>query len=714
MITTKRFRGGSRTHDSRGCTGLSFSSLRTYGAWLLLCAFAAIIFLAGTALAQDVLGMHDLSPSGKSPIKGGLSGSCYYCHAPHSGLNGAGGVTQTPLWDQKLSSVQTYTLFSATANQTNGALIAGSNSTLCLSCHDGTVGGGTGVSPGHLVPYGNVPMTGNWNTGDNLGTDLSTTHPFNFVLPLVAAPDLWSSMVGSSPTTHDTTGAVRLFNGNVECGSCHNPHVQNTDPTGYFLALDNTNGALCLACHSTVPTGSGMGMNNLRRDTASAVPGTPLSRGNPGANANPLAGWSTSIHATATNKVALQIVRDSNFVGSNPAAMGARTASLGPYATVSRNACASCHAMHNAPGKNSLLREAGDETCLTCHDGSSNISPPIPNVLSEMVAPKYGHAPSLGSSPHSPREPVLLNQDIHATCVDCHNPHTSQRVTSFPPAPAVRGSQAEVAGVSATDGKTVVNPAVNQYEICLRCHGTSTGKKTNFNFGYLPRRVVAAADPLDIIPEFDSLAASTHPVFQDRRSALPQPSLRPYMLNLDGVTPGRSMGNRILCTDCHNSDDNREFGGKGPNGPHGSIFPHILERRYEFSKAPVPGELITNLFPNPNLSAVGGAGGGPYALCAKCHDLNRIMSSASWSEHAQHVIQDGFSCSVCHAAHGVPGRSGSISGERLVDFDANVVAPNGALPISYNRATNSCSLVCHNHVHQMQSVPAATSLRARR
>ena len=43
--------------------------------------------------------------------------------------------------------------------------------------------------------------------------------------------------------------------------------------------------------------------------------------------------------------------------------------------------------------------------------------------------------------------------------------------------------------------------------------------------------------------------------------------------------------------------------------------------------------------------------------------------------------------------------SGTISGERLVNFDVNVVAPNGGLPISYNRATNSCTLVCHQVAH---------------
>ena len=306
------------------------------------------------------------------------------------------------------------------------------------------------------------------------------------------------------------------------------------------------------------------------------------------------------------------------FEGLSRIAPIMRRESLGPYATVARNACESCHVMHNAPGKNPLLNGVSDETCLNCHDGSSNISPPLPNILAEMTPPKHGHEYSAGNSPHRPHEPVLLNQGLHVTCVDCHNPHASQRVTDFSAAPTVRPSQAGVAGISAKDGKTVVSPAVNQYEICLRCHGTSTGKKASINFSYQPRRVVSAPDPLNVIPEFNSLATSSHPVFQDRRSMLPQPSLRPYMLNLDGNTPGRPMGNRILCTDCHNSDDNREFGGKGPNGPHGSIFPHILERRYEFSTAPAPGRPVTNLFPNPNLSAAGGENGGPYALCAKC------------------------------------------------------------------------------------------------
>jgi len=687
-----------RTKNSVRSTRLS--------AHLPICLSAFLLLATLPARAQsDVIGSHDLSPAGTSPVKGSLSGSCLYCHAPHSGLNGAANAGQMPLWNTKLSSVQAYTVYSSSTlvNKINPSPPLGTDSTLCLSCHDGTVAG----SPGATVAYGQLPMTGKMSSSDVFGTILSATHPVSFILPLAASPDLVSTLSANPPSTADKTGAVRLINGNVECTSCHNPHVQKIDPQSpMFLAITNSSSALCLACHSTIPKATGMGVTNVLEAThgLSRAIGSAQTGGTTSRKSNPLAEWKTSIHATATNKLAPQLALQNNPSSLVPGSTAARQVSLGSYGSVSLNGCLSCHATHNAQGAGSLLQEMDDQTCITCHNGSAVVSPPIPNVLAEMVAPKYGHALSVENSPHRTNESVLQNQDIHVTCVDCHNPHSSTRVSSFHAGPAIRPSQALVMGISATDGATIVDPAVNQYENCLRCHGTSTGKKTSVNFGYLPVRVVTATDRLNVIPEFNSTLRSSHPVFHDRASVLPQPSLRPNMLNLDGRTSGRSMGMRILCTDCHNSDDNREFGGSGPNGPHGSAFVHILERRYEFSQAPVQGKLVTNLFPNPSLSAQGGANGGPYALCAKCHDLTQLMNSTSFNGHARHVVQDGFSCSVCHTAHGVGAQSGTIPGDRLVNFDIRVVAPNGATPISYNRATNSCTLTCHDHAHGRQEV----------
>jgi predicted CXXCH cytochrome family protein len=450
--------------------------------------------------------------------------------------------------------------------------------------------------------------------------------------------------------TLDQTGAIKLVKGNLECTSCHEPHNQFVDMQSQnFLALVNKSGAICKSCHEVNPR---------------IVNG----------QSNPLSGWNNSAHALAGNQV-------------NP------TTGLGGYATVGEFACQSCHVQHNAGGAVELLRASNENTCLPCHNGGNNISPAAPNVFSEF-GKQVPHPFTSTNGTHDPGEKVLLDQNRHATCADCHNSHSSQAVTSFPLPPGIRASQGMIAGISASDGVTVINPSANQYENCLRCHGTSTGKTTNPGvYGYLPTFLVSAPDPLNVIPQLRLTSTSSHPVLHDRTSPYSQPSLRQSMLNIDGVTQGRSMGTRILCTDCHNSDDNREFGMQGPNGPHGSRYWHILERRYEFSQAAVPGGTITNLFPNPDLGL-----NGPYALCGKCHDLQQVLSNSSFTEHRRH-INDGFSCSTCHTAHGMGATSGSISGERLVNFDAAVVAPNGSNPITYNRAKNSCSLTCHNHQH---------------
>jgi hypothetical protein len=106
-----------------------------------------------------------------------------------------------------------------------------------------------------------------------------------------------------------------------------------------------------------------------------------------------------------------------------------------------------------------------------------------------------------------------------------------------------------------------------------------------------------------------------------------------------------------------------------------------------------PGTVIVNLNPNPILDS---APASPYALCAKCHDLNYISALDSWSAHGRH-IQKGFSCSVCHSAHGVPSGTPGVSGSALVSFDMNVVGSNNNLPISYNGS--SCTLMCHAEAH---------------
>jgi predicted CXXCH cytochrome family protein len=530
---------------------------------------------------------------------------------------------------------------------------------------------------------------------DIFGTDLTGVHPFNFQLTSGHLQSA-SSILPSLSTGSTGNSAVKLIKGNVQCTSCHNPHVQSIDPVSAdFLVMNNANSALCLACHVSDP-------GTL---TLNAKPPTIKSTEVKGASVTPSAkvfnsftAWSKGIHSQAVYKV------------------GKGVKQIGPYATTKQNGCLSCHVPHNAPGEASILAgplqpvpnmDTTVQNCINCHNGGSNISPAIPNVFAEFA--KAGHPFPAGSNKHTAQEGVVLNNNRHATCVDCHDPHSSRQTTTFVSTP-LRGSQNGITGVSATDGTTVVSPSVNQYESCLRCHATSAGKQVLAIFGYLPTRAVTAGDPLNLVPQFSITAKSSHPVTHDSNSPLPQPSLLNVMLNLDGHTQGRAMSTRILCSDCHNSDDNREFGGSGPNGPHGSKYSHILERRYEFSQvapgiAPAagPGTTIQNLLP----AITDPSAGGPYSLCAKCHNLANIMSNASFNRHALH-IDAGFSCSVCHTAHGLAGGSTNISGERLVNFDLAVVAPNDQLttPVSYNRGSNTCTLKCHNYDHNADGTVA--------
>jgi predicted CXXCH cytochrome family protein len=626
---------------------------------LLSLVFLPLIPSAVAQVSSDVLGMHNLTAASGASVASRGSLGCTFCHAPHSGLGGV-----TPLWNQKLSQ-QTYTPYSSTTYHQTGHTqpTLGVTSSLCLSCHDGTVG------VGQSAAYGPLPTTGQLKSADSLGTTLTGSHPFSLVTPLKDSANLAASLVSQGKTA-DPTGAVKLVKGSVECTSCHDPHVQGIDKIAQnFLVRDSSQGQMCLACH----------------DPTRVVQG----------QVNALAGWTNSTHQTATNQVSPE-------------------AHVGSYLTVAANACSSCHMSHQTVSPARLLRPAtptatGFDTvtqdCLTCHNGGTYLSPAAPNVIAEISGVgKVGHPLPAGNNYHDAAEAAVLNNNRHATCVDCHNAHASGQVTAFAAPPALRPSQASTRGISAADGVTVMTPAINQYETCLRCHGSGTGKQRLIIYGYAPMRLASAPDTLNVIPEFASTASSSHPVTHDRSSPLPQPSLRVNMLNENGTPSGRIVGNRIFCTDCHNSDDNREFGGTGPNGPHGSIYAHILERNYQFSQAAVPGGPVTNLFPNPDLSITG-----PYALCAKCHDLREILSDTSFSKHSLHVAGTGFSCSVCHTAHGLGAASPAMTGERLVNFDGKVVGQNNGL-ISYNRSTQTCTLVCHGVAHSATGIGHAVNV----
>ena len=620
----------------------------SFGSLFLGTLLFALPIIAQTAVPNtDVLGSHDLG-SGTGGVQGQNTNACIYCHVPHSGSS------STPLWNQTLST-QPYGLYASdTAQNTTLQPAVNRSSMLCLSCHDGT------VAVGQTLGIGTLKITGTMR--DVIGTKLQGSHPFSLQLPIKDAANLVPTLA-TSHATNDTT--VNLVDGNVECSTCHDVHNQFKDKRAQkFLVRDNTGGQLCLACHGVA---------------SRTVNGRD----------NSLALWTNSIHANSTVQVA------------------PKTA-LGNYSTVAEFACSTCHVSHNATGPGLLRKNPNqppntDETaqaCFTCHDGSNNLTQPILNVLADFQ--KIGHPFADTNNPHTAGETVILDRNRHATCADCHSAHSANPTTTFTTTGELRPSQTNVSGVR-PDG-SVATVATYQYENCLRCHGASANKQSLPIYGYMPARALFTGDTLNVLLQFNTSAVSAHPVMRDARN-LSQPSLLKSMWDISGKVQTRSIGPRILCTDCHNSDNNREFGGTGPNGPHGSKNDHILERRYLTSivsngtfPAGGPGSLIMNLAPTPSRDPVTS----PYALCAKCHDLNNVMSNASFPAHSGHV-DAGISCSVCHSAHGVPIGSAGVTGQRLVTFDLNVVAPNKGV-ISYD-GNGNCTLTCHMMDHNGTASP---------
>ena len=89
------------------------------------------------------------------------------------------------------------------------------------------------------------------------------------------------------------------------------------------------------------------------------------------------------------------------------------------------------------------------QNCISCHNGGSTISPAIPNVFAEF-AKKTGHPFPTGHNQHSANESGVLNNNRHATCVDCHDPHASNQTAAFA-LTTIRSSQY---GASGSAGRT--------------------------------------------------------------------------------------------------------------------------------------------------------------------------------------------------------------------------------------------------------------------
>ncbi len=172
----------------------------------------SILSASGVAWATSGAGtLHDLSSTTWS------DDVCIYCHVSMGVELGKG----DPTWNPAASS-------------------PGRISDWCMSCHDGTVA----VDKFHNPP---TDPAGSFIAGRaSSGTNLNNDHPLNFSYDGALAASNRKLARPFSSDWVDAAQTLPLFEGTLQCPTCHNPHNNSNPP---FLNVSNGRSALCLTCH---------------------------------------------------------------------------------------------------------------------------------------------------------------------------------------------------------------------------------------------------------------------------------------------------------------------------------------------------------------------------------------------------------------------------------------------------------------------------------
>jgi len=410
------------------------------GEWTVWFVLLAALLLCRSAWAEPVSDIrntkHNFSLSSAGSVKATAESQiCVFCHTPHQAEN----IPAAPLWNRKMSGA-TYTPYTSNSIDANDIVATpGGSSKLCLSCHDGTVAiGAVNVLSGSAdqtismqgtdglgaIPDGTGALTGYTR---KLGVDLTNDHPISFTYDsaLASADGELRDPAGASHIgSASDKVAVPLENGQVQCTSCHDPHIRDTDLAinRKFLRLNRFQESLplggsfneagdiiCLACHEKLGQA-----------------------------------WSDSAHASLT-------VADETYTPS-----AASDREFPANLPVWKASCLNCHDTHTVQGSRLLLREGTDslvtpksggesaieETCYQCHSSDGNVLQgqgganfPVPDVKTDFTT-GLTHMPittqdQIASSEVHSVVNADLTEDVsrlgnsqrHVECTDCHNPH---------------------------------------------------------------------------------------------------------------------------------------------------------------------------------------------------------------------------------------------------------------------------------------------------
>lgn len=250
---------------------------------LFLLILTVVLFCSGTSLSTIIGSSHDLSN-----LTGGDPGHftsknedeiCIFCHTPHNAIVDDGYGNRLPLWNRNITrntdgfSVYSSSTMNTTMEQPRGYTL------LCLSCHDGItalnalvqynrhnpinmdlggdqigdawypggVSGYPGMNIGGATPGSGYPSP--YESVDSNTKNLSDDHPVSFV---------YDPATDSKLKILDATSKLKLFNGRLECPTCHNPHEEGggydkgTDEYEInkpFLRVTKDKSQICTDCH---------------------------------------------------------------------------------------------------------------------------------------------------------------------------------------------------------------------------------------------------------------------------------------------------------------------------------------------------------------------------------------------------------------------------------------------------------------------------------
>ncbi len=207
---------------------------------------------------------------------------CVFCHTPH-GANNQGDMAGAPLWNRRLTNTDgTFLMYTSPTMDASCLATPSGVSLACLSCHDvatstsgdfgavAAAGSGRGDQHNLENPPNSVSAAAlNGGAGGSscnachgedgrngfgpwpklykewqIGNDLRDDHPISILYADTLAGDSDFNI----PTDAESGWSdVRLYDGRVECPSCHNPHDPDNQP---FLRKSNDGSALCLTCHN--------------------------------------------------------------------------------------------------------------------------------------------------------------------------------------------------------------------------------------------------------------------------------------------------------------------------------------------------------------------------------------------------------------------------------------------------------------------------------